>query len=132
VIYYRKNKGWRFAGVPGDASATLVELYQAIDFQRVGEAGYLDFQAVVPVNQMALLAPPPGTVVPVDPTKSDFVAGLVGWSSVEGKKYQLQIQGAGTSGWQNHGEVVTAEGGTTRSICHPTSGSGLIRVLELP
>ncbi len=132
VIYYRKNKGWRFVGALGDASATLVEMYQAIDFQRVGDAGYLDFFAIGPVNQAALLALASGTVVPVDPAESDFVAGLIGWSSVEGKKYQLQIQGSGASGWQNHGEVVTAEGDTTRSLCRPTTGNGLIRVLELP
>jgi len=132
VVYYRKNKGWRFVGVDGDASATRVELYQAIDFQRVGQAGYLDFNAVIPMNQRALQALSQEKVVPIDPAKSDFVGGLVGWSSSAGKKYQLQIQGAGTSAWQNHGEVVTADGDITRSLCRPSSGNGLIRVLELP
>jgi hypothetical protein len=131
VIYYRKNHGWRFAGIPGDASATLVEMYQAVDFQRVGTAGYLDFHAVGPVTQKALLAPPSGTVLSVDPAKSDFVAGLVGWASQTGKKYQLQIQAVGSSAWQNHGEVVVADGDQTRSFCRP-EGNGLIRVLELP
>jgi hypothetical protein len=131
VFYHRKNRGWRFAGGQQDASDASVDIVQAVDFQRVGPAGYLDFQTIAPVQAKSAAIAPAGNLLPIDPSATDFVAGLVGWKSKAGRSYQLQIQSAGSTVWRDHGAVVAAQGDITRSLCRP-EGNGLIRVLELP
>jgi hypothetical protein len=129
VIYRRTGEGWRFVGAPGDAGQTTVELTQAIDLQRVGEAGYLKFVGVPPEPSSLNVAVVADTVVPVDPGLCDFPARRIGWASERGKTYQVQVQQWGTSTWGNAGAPVVAEA----DVCKATvsvSGNGTFRIVE--
>lgn len=131
VTYFRKDQGWQYVGQPGDANATFVDMYQSLDFQRIGVAGYLEFMGVQASGAQAMRVAVAEEVVPIDPAASDFTTGTLAWASEAGQRYQVQIQSAAKGAWQDFGPQVVAEGTLTRSVCRP-DGRGLIRILEKP
>jgi hypothetical protein len=129
VIYLRHSERWRYVG-GGDAAEQPIELGQALDLQRRGAAGYLRFNGIRTTTVRAVRAAT-GQELPIDRTLSDFPAGVIGWKSIAGRRYQVQTRPSGESEWSNHGEALTAVSASTRHSCQ-LQGSGLIRVLALP
>lgn len=134
IIYYRSGHGWRVAGSGGDASATPVELGQAMDFQRVGNAGFIRVLGIVgpesaPLRVMASSPTPVETpTVPILNLQPGPGSLRIGWSGEAGATYQIQCRPPGAA-WQNlGGEVVATEGVTT--TVRPVTGGGELRIVK--
>ena len=128
VLYYRSGHGWRLAGTGENADSTLVELGQAMDFQRVGEAGFIRSQGI-PVNPpLRALASAPVSTVPIEGLQAEPGSLRISWSGEAGASYQVQKRPL-REGWQDLGAEVVSSGGVTTTVC-PATGGGELRIVK--
>lgn len=133
VLYYRTGHGWRRAGTGEDADSTLVELGQAMDFQRVGEAGFIRSHGIPENPPLRALASAPVQVetptVPIQTLQAGAGSLSFGWSGEAGATYQIQCRPPGAA-WQNLGGEVVATEGVTTTVRPVTTGGGELRIVK--
>lgn len=128
VVYFRENLGWRTVGRPEDASNTMVEFSQAVDFQRAGPAGFVRF---IGVTEAAALRSTVVATVPIQKVANTPDGPRVEWTGEAGTTYQIQARAIGQLAWRNLGDPIVADGPLCHAIRHP-QGNGTLRILVDP
>ncbi|MGB6220106.1 hypothetical protein [Haloferula sp.] len=131
LLYHRQGLGWRMVGESGSGAETPIDLTQAIDFRRVGPAGFIKFAGTTPESPSRLRALANVDTVPVESYQYDGPAVRLNWKSIPGQTYQIQTRALGTQTWKNLGTPVTANDHTSHTTCEPT-GTGAFRLIKQP
>ncbi len=130
IIYHHQSRGWTSVGGGATPAAeTPFDLYTVLDFQRVGEVGFLRFNTDFLSNQsVSGRLSVAEQVVPIDPELSDFTSQRLGWRSEPGATYQVQVRPLESSLWNDLGAPVVADGEVTLARCAP-EGRGIFRIV---
>jgi hypothetical protein len=126
-LYYRLGHGWRAIGRDDDFSRLPLDFSPAVDLQRRGQDGYLQFAGIDEVESPVRRFAAPVVDVPLSFDQSGN-ALTVNWKSESSKSYQLQKSASGFD-WKNEGKLLAGTDGQQQASLE-VSGNGMIRIIE--